>query len=408
MAAWKKLHALGNLDVLSNAFRFSTRPPNNIFFNFLFYVFRNKRFMANQGTGRFNRLLHAARNGEVVAPIDLRYLQKGVPKRGSGQDEKRSGVVSFLRGIYESVAETLPDIRDEGYDEEDDADQVVQLPQADCDPYAQAIGDPQMRVKLTPKTKGVRSKRLGLPVNIHRRPESGFEKRWLPPGHIREYFEQYLGTQDSEPKVHFSTFWRIWYEEFGSILVFRAASNHAMCATCVKHKLLIRGFAGHMAARRLQVEHYSAHLQSQYLDRLCYWDLRAQSRLRNSLEVTIIVDGADQAKFQYPRSDLFRSKDLQGFIRPRAHIAAALMHGRGILFTVSPADLRKDANASIELIACCLQQLSKEMDLKKVTLHLQSDNTSREVKNNVCLRFLASLVCHGFLAVFNPNFSIVN
>ena len=60
VAAWKKLHALGNLDMLSNAFRFSTRPPN-IFFNVLFYLFRNKRFMANQGSGRFNRLLQAAR-----------------------------------------------------------------------------------------------------------------------------------------------------------------------------------------------------------------------------------------------------------------------------------------------------------------------------------------------------------
>ena len=114
--------------------------------------------------------------------------------------------------------------------------------------------------------------------------------------------------------------------------------------------------------------------------------------------MVLIVDGMDQAKFSYPRSELFRSKDLASFVRPRAHIAAGLMHGRGIIFTVSPCDVKKDANSSIELIAMCLTQLSKQLDLQKLTLHIQSDNTSREVKNNHCLRFLSSLVCHGLLA----------
>eukprot|EP00435_Cladocopium_sp_Y103_P026275 s1851_g6.t1 len=229
VAAWKKLHALGS--------------------------------------GRFGRLIAAARKGEAVAPLDLRYLQKGVPKRGNaGGDETRGRVVTFLRGIYESVAETLPDVRDEGFDDVDAAaDKVAQLPQAELDPYAQAIGDPQLRFKLKPKTKGVRAQRMGLQVNIHRRPENGYEKRWLPPGYIREYYEQFLATEST-------------------------------------------------------------------------------------------MTG----------SELFRSKDLGSFVRPKAHIAAALMHGRGIVFSVSPADVRKDANASIELIAVCLTHLSKEMDLRKL------------------------------------------
>jgi hypothetical protein len=346
----------------------------------------------------------------VVAPVDLRYLQKGVPKRGSdGADETRGRVVTFLRGIYESVAETLPDVRDEGFDDVDAAtDKVLQLPQADLDPYAQAIADPQIRLRLKPKSKGVRAQRLGLQVNVHRHPENGYEKRWLPPGHIREYYEQFLATEAGSDggqtkSVAFSSFWRIWYQEFGSILQFRPVSNHAMCATCVKHKLLIKGFAGHLKARQCQLDHYIAHLRSQYNDRVVYWDLRAQSRLRNTLEVVIMIDGVDQAKFAYPRGELFRSKDLASFVRPRAHIAAALMHGRGIVFTVSPADVRKDANASIELIAVCLTQLSKQMDLQKLTLHIQSDNTSREVKNNHCMRFLSSLVCHGPLALLEVS-----
>jgi hypothetical protein len=38
-----------------------------------------------------------------------------------------------------------------------------------------------------------------------------------------------------------------------------------------------------------------------------------------------------------------------------------------------------------------------------LTLHIQSDNTSREVKNNHCMRFLSSLVCHGPLALLEVS-----
>ena len=78
-------------------------------------------------------------------------------------------------------------------------------------------------------------------------------------------------------------------------------------------------------------------------------------------------------------------------------MTGAIIHGRGIVFAISPADMRKDANSSIELLAFCLQLLSKELDLSKVTFHIQSDNTSREVKNNIVLRWLGAMVCHGTL-----------
>ena len=357
------------------------------------------------GSSRFGRLIGAAREGQITAPVDLRYLQKGVPKRGAATaDSSRGRVVTFLRGVYESIAETLPDVKDEAFDPDPDSDMAVQLPQqADPDPYAKALSEPNLQFSLKPKKgKGIHTKRLGIWMNPERHPEKGFEKRWLPPGHIRDYYEQFLVTEPEHfaangKPIAFSSFWRIWYQEFGSVLQFRPTSSHAICSTCVRHKLLIKGFCGHLRARQAQVEHYADHLRSQYNDRLIYWDLRAQSRLRTSCDVLAIVDGMDQAKFQYPRSELFRSKELQGMVRPRAHICGAIVHGRGVLFCVSPADLRKDANSSIELVAHILQLLSREMDLKKVVFHLQSDNTSREVKNNHTIRFLSSLVSHGDL-----------
>lgn len=310
--------------------------------------------------------MEAARQGAVAPPVDLRYLRRGVPTKGdSGGDSSRGRVVTFLRTIYESVAETLPDVRDSPQDEVDPhtSYMTVSLPLADPDPYTDAIHDPTMRLKLKPQAKGVRAKKLGIVMNTSRRPDTGLEKRWLPPGHIREYYEQFLiadghsSTSQQKP-VSFSTFWRTWYQDFGTILQFRATSSHTMCGTCVRHKCLIKSMSGHLKARQKQVELYGDHLRSQYNDRLVYWDLRAQSRLKSGLDLLIIIDGMDQAKFQYPRSDLFRSKDLQGLARPKAHIAAAIIHSRAVVFCVSPADVRKDANSSIDLVAFCLQTVA--------------------------------------------------
>ena len=51
----------------------------------------------------------AALRGDLCAPADLRYLSKPMAKTPS---TSTSSVVSFLSSLYESVAETLPDIRD--------------------------------------------------------------------------------------------------------------------------------------------------------------------------------------------------------------------------------------------------------------------------------------------------------
>jgi len=49
--------------------------------------------------------------GENAPPVDLRYLRK--PHNDTQNQSQRSSVISFLASVYESVAETLPDFRDE-------------------------------------------------------------------------------------------------------------------------------------------------------------------------------------------------------------------------------------------------------------------------------------------------------
>ena len=116
-------------------------------------------------------------------------------------------------------------------------------------------------------------------------------------------------------------------------------------------------------------------------------------------EVCCIVDGMDQAKFCVPRHGNMRSKQLDGFQRPRLHVAGLLMHGHHLLVSVSEANVRKDANTCLELVAHSLTRLKQTgWDLTRTTYRLQCDNTSRELKNNVTLRFLASLISAGVLS----------
>lgn len=54
--------------------------------------------------------------GFLTPPADLRYLRKGLIQVVAR--DSRSRVASFLKGIYESTAETLPDVRDNTFDGE--------------------------------------------------------------------------------------------------------------------------------------------------------------------------------------------------------------------------------------------------------------------------------------------------
>ncbi len=335
------------------------------------------------------RFIRAAREGNIVPPADMRYL-KGVREPGRKRtDTSRDRIISFLKGIYDSVAETLPDVKDEACDFDAES-LVVEMPEL-ADPYAKALNTPTV-VPLAKKKQKIRRNRMS--INLEPSRKHAHEERWLPPGHMRDYWEQMKYANANGPPVAFSTFWRVWHSEF-PFMRFRPTSSHAQCGVCLKHKLLIKSFSGHIRARSQQVELYARHLRAQYEDRLKYYELRGSSRTRTPFECTIILDGMDQGKFMYPRHPLFASKDLSTFVRPRAHIAAGLCHGRCLVFTISSADVRKDANASIETTAFCLTLISKQTDLRQMTVNVQADNTTREVKNNPYLRWLASLVSHG-------------
>ena len=176
---------------------------------------------------------------------------------------------------------------------------------------------------------------------------------------------------------------------------FRSERQHPECATCVRHKFLIRSLGHHLLARQKQMDEYHAHRDSQYQDRLQYWAVRGLSRAGGST-VTLICDGMDQAKFAYPRHRCLKSKEFHQFARPKAHIVGILVHGRAIIFAVSEADIPKDASTHTELLAFALTKLQEQGEcLSEMSVRVQCDNTPREIKNNVVTAFLASLVSKG-------------
>ncbi|CAK9069137.1 unnamed protein product, partial [Durusdinium trenchii] len=272
---------------------------------------------------RFDKLRAAAENGSIVPPVDLRYLKKGQPVQDRHGDCARGRIVSFLESVYHGQAETLPDVRDNIVD----VDMKVIDVQVVADPYVDALNAANPATELPSKKEGrkqhQRLKNKSVQVNTDR---SQFEERFLPPGTMMDYYELMKAAEPDLPPVSFSSFWRTWKSEF-THLKFRAASSHAVCAICLKHKMWIQEMSGHARARTKQRELYSKHLQSQYMDRVEYWTLRSSARLRTSL-VVMMIDSCDQAKFCYPRGMVYQSKELASLIRPRAHITAILVHGR--------------------------------------------------------------------------------
>lgn len=341
------------------------------------------------GTTRFEKL-EAVQAGNRAAPVDLRYLKKA-KFHAEKHEDLLAGILSFLEQIYCSVAENLPDVRDSGHD--DGADPyALHAEQSAIQMDESRSSSAQSKFKAVVKSK-VKKKQRGVQVHPQRTVAAGCEERWLPPGHMKDYWVQYRGqVPQGETVASFPTFWRVWAAHY-SFMKFRTTSSHAQCTECVKHKQMISGLSGHLRARHMQVELLHQHLNDQFQDRLAYWRRRGRSRQRGQ-ECCVILDGMDQGKFALPRHAFLKAKAFDGWSRPRLHVAGALMHGHGLFMFVSNPDVPKDSNTACEQILYCLNHLKRSgHDCSKLTI--QSDNTCRECKNGFVMRLCAALVSCG-------------
>ena len=236
---------------------------------------------------RLTTLLRAVLLGARSAPVDARYLQRP----NADPTPVLAEVHSYLEGLYQSVAETLPLLKDKVAVEQE-----------------VWSGDECEWAKHT----------------RHTLPAEDSEARYLPPGTMFDVYAQFLDT--SGLKCAWSTFHRCWKQNFKRKLVFRDKYVFSVCGECVRHKMLIRHLAHDANERLKQRQLYEQHLRQQMKDRHLYWSLRASSRLKLKC-LTIVVDGVDQAKFGIPRAHFFASKLLDKYHRPRLHVWGAIAHG---------------------------------------------------------------------------------
>ena len=181
----------------------------------------------------------------------------------------------------------------------------------------------------------------------------------------------------------------------------RPRSQHKQCSLCVKHKEIIKRLANDSHARAAQMKEYAGHLRRQYQDRTRYWSERSQSRLCQPIPsgervICLVVDGLDHSKMKFPRADnIMSSKDMSQFNRPNLDLQACLCHGYGVFLLLTWPTVAKDSCLTADLLAHVLHEVASSdpsIDFRSVALHLQSDNTTRETKNNGTLRLLASWV----------------
>ena len=312
----------------------------------------------------------AVMKGQLSAPVDLRFLKRGLHKSVS---PKWGEVHGYLLELYECQAETRPD---DGSPESSDEAELQLLDDED-----ENAATPIIQLKRPDGTE-VTSVATNREKAIHQR-----EERYLPQSSMFDHWKQMKITRP-EINCSFRLFWQVWCSDFNMMKI-RKGFTHRCCTVCMKHKALIRQLAHDVNSREKQRAIWQRHLDSQYRDRCHYWSLRAESRLHKR-PIIVIADGADQAKFCWPRHHCFNAHQFDSVIRPRIHIVACILHGYMDVLALSHCDVHTGGSSTVELISFLLTLLVKQgVDLQGRDFYLQLDNAASSNKNVTLLVFCA-------------------
>ena len=190
---------------------------------------------------------------------------------------------------------------------------------------------------------------------------------------------------------------QVWETLYRDRLVIRPRTQHSKCNQCVKHKVIIRKMHLNVLAKRAQQLEYRKHLCTQYHDRVRYWQSRSLGRMGTMSDFTrtisIILDSIDHGKFPLPKSLCLNAKCFGAYVRPTLNVTAAIVHGVAVVIFIAEPHCQKDSSYTVELVAYMMHVLSRipSLNLSRCSLRLHGDNSSRELKNNSILRFLATL-----------------
>ena len=139
----------------------------------------------------------------------MHYIERTLNKESTAT----SACVSFLEGIYQSTAETLPDIKDQSIITSlVDSTELLETDDAYRASLTLKDGPPNITTKQVINTKFVKKKgprkyKSGLFVRRDRAEHQ--EIRYLPPGRMKDYYDMMLaGYPEGEKPASFATFYR--------------------------------------------------------------------------------------------------------------------------------------------------------------------------------------------------------
>ena len=122
-------------------------------------------------------------------------------------------------------------------------------------------------------------------------------RKHLNPGRPKDLFWLFESSPGNQSVGSYATFKRVWREHFADILRFRPFGTHACCTDCSLLQAKMRSARTSQSTQEAG-EQYRAHLRSQWRDRQLYAKARQKSKEKDGDLLTLIVDGADQARFR--------------------------------------------------------------------------------------------------------------
>ena len=97
----------------------------------------------------------------------------------------------------------------------------------------------------------------------------------------------------------------------------------------------------------------------------------------------MIVDGMDQQKHCYPKSQALKAKEFASWSRPRMQATTVICHGHAIVVGLSPQNTKASGSRTMELIAYMMTKPLKYIHWSNVFLHIEADNCSRQLLQGV-------------------------
>lgn len=108
--------------------------------------------------------------------------------------------------------------------------------------------------------------------------------------------------------------------------------------------------------------------------------------------VSVILDGMDQAKHCYPKSESMKSKEFNSWSRPRLGATTIIAHGHAVVVGLSPDHVPASGSRTMELLAYMLTKPLEYVHWPQVFLHMQADNCTKELTHQTSLRMFGTLV----------------